>query len=255
MRIFHILVLFAFLFFTMNQPAKAQDVFTIAAGAGYKQLVTELADAYQKETGVAPQQIYGNMGQVAAQAKNSGIVDLVIGDKSYFDNTDLPFTEEYAIGKGRLILAVAKEVDAPALNSLTVIDAGSGAALMEDPAITRIAHPDAKKAIYGRAATQFLTNAGLLETLQPKLLMVGTVPQVSAYIVNGEVDLGFINLTDALAIENRVAHIIPVDETLYAPIRIVAKRLADAPLPQAAKAFGAFLRTETARAIISAHGL
>lgn len=255
MRTFHAFLLLTLLIFASTQPAMAQDAFTIAAGAGYKQLVTELGKAYEAKTGTAPQQIYGNMGQVSAQAKNSGVVDLVIGDKNFLDNADLAFSEEYFIGKGRLILAVAKGVDLDVMDGLTTLDTESGEALLTDPAVTRIAHSDTKKAIYGRAATQFLNNAGLAETLAPKLLMVGTVPQVSTYVVNGEVDLGFINLTDALAFEDRVALLIPVDETLYSPILIVAKTLADAPAPEAATAFGAFLQTDTARGIAAKHGL
>ena len=236
-------------------PAWAQDTLTIASGAGYKKMVEELCAAFTAETGIEPQKIYGNMGQITAQAEQSGMVDLLIGDKTYLDGTDLAFAEETLIGQGRLMLAVADGVEVEGLAEAEILNADNAAALLGDPAITRIAHPDSKKAIYGRAATQFLTNLGLIETLADKLLEVGTVPQVSAYAVSGEVDFGFINLTDALAIEDEVARIIPVEESLYEPILIVAKTLADAPDTEAVAAFRAFLASEAAREIAKRHGL
>ncbi|TVM31568.1 molybdate ABC transporter substrate-binding protein [Oceanidesulfovibrio marinus] len=249
------LVLACLVLFGATQLARADDSLTIAAGAGYKKLVTALGKAFTAETSIETQQIYGNMGQVTAQAQNSGVVDTVIGDKRYLDGSDLPFSTEYVIGKGKLVLAVAKGVSLPAVFDLKVLDAESAPKVLTDPAVTRIAHPDAKKAIYGRAATQFLANTGLAEQLEPKLIEVGTVPQVSAYVVNGEVDLGFINLTDGYAIQDRAARIIPVDEALYEPITIVAKTLNGCPSPDIAKRFGEFLQTDTARAIATEHGL
>jgi molybdate transport system substrate-binding protein len=239
----------------MAVPALAGDTLTIAAGAGYKKLVVALSTEYTKRTGADLRQIYGNMGQVTAQAEQSGVVDLVIGDKGYLDKTSLPFAAEYPIGKGKLILAVAKGVTLALPDEGAILDSATAKALLTDPVVTRIALPDKKKAIYGRAATQFLASAGLSGTVQSKLLMVGTVPQVSAYLVSGEVDLGFINLTDALTIKDKVARLIPVDESLYKPILIAAKSLKGCPDPATAKAFGEFLATDAARAIAKTHGL
>lgn len=235
--------------------APAQDTLTIASGAGYKQLVQALCQAFAAESGITPQEIYGNMGQVTAQAQESGVVDLVIGDKKFLDKTTLPFAGELLIGTGRLVLAVAHDVPLPGLDELATLNQDNAEALLVSDVVTRIAMPDSERAIYGRAATEFLTNIGLIETLEPKLLVVATVPQVSAYVVSGEVDLGFINLTDGLAIEPDVARIIRVDESLYEPIRIVAKSLADAPDSEALAAFEAFLATDQARAIAEAQGL
>ncbi|MDD2465878.1 MAG: molybdate ABC transporter substrate-binding protein [Desulfobulbus sp.] len=221
----------------------AGDELIIASGAGYKRLVNEACAAYTAKTGLQVQQVFGNMGQIVPQAKESGNFDFVLGDKTHLDRTDLAFSGEYVIGKGKLVVAVAKESKVRSLTEIT------------GPEVTRVAMPDSKKAIYGHAATEYLQNKGLWDKLQPKLLIVGTVPQVSAYVVSGEVDMGFINLTEAMAIEPKVARLIPVDEQLYSPILIVAKRLQQSPHTKASEAFIAFLQSDAAKAIAKKHGL
>ena len=224
-------------------PLKAEDGLMIASGAGYKRLVEEACAAFTAKTSIPVQQVFGNMGQIVPQAKESGNFDFLLGDKSHLETTDLAFSGEQVIGKGKLVVAVAKGSKVQNLDELS------------SSLLTRIAMPDSKKAIYGHAATEYLQRKGLWESLQPKLLTVGTVPQVSAYVVSGEVDMGFINLTEAMAIESKVATIIPVDEQFYSPILIVAKRLQQSPHTKEAEAFIAFLQSDEAKALAKKHGL
>lgn len=224
-------------------PAFAADTLTLASGAGYKKMVEELAATFEKETGITVERLYGNMGQVSGMARESGKVDIVAGDKRYLDGTDLAFAGETVIGKGRLVLAVAKGAPVAALKDLA------------KPEVKRVAMPDAQKAIYGRAADEYMESTGSRAALKDKLIVVGTVPQVSAYVLSGEVDAGFINLTDALAIKDKVERILTVDETAYKPILIVAKPLAQAPHAKAVERFTAFLGSKAARDIAARHGL
>ncbi|HMM38329.1 MAG TPA: molybdate ABC transporter substrate-binding protein [Desulfovibrio sp.] len=223
--------------------AFAAETLTLAAGAGYKKMVEDLSAAFEKESGIKVERLYGNMGQITGMARESGKIDIVAGDKRYLDGTDLAFTGETAIGKGRLVLAVAKGAPMASLEDLT------------NPAVKRVAMPDAQKAIYGRAADEYMDSAKLRDALKDKLIVVATVPQVSAYVLSGEVDAGFINLTDALAIKDKVERILTVNEAAYKPILIVAKPLAQAPHAKALERFMAFLGTQAARDIAVKHGL
>lgn len=224
-------------------PLRAEETLNLAAGAGYKRLVEQMCSAFTVKTGIQVQQVFGNMGQIVPQVKEGGNFDFVLGDKSHLESTDLAFSEEYVIGKGKLVAVVAKGSAIASLKDLT------------SQSTSRIAIADSKKAIYGQAATEYLTNTGVWNQIQPKLLIVGTVPQVSAYVVSGEVDIGFINLTEALAIEQKVGRMLPIDEGLYSPVLIVAKRLQQSPHGKAAEAFLAFMQTEEAIALIKQHGL
>jgi len=216
---------------------------TVAAGAGYRAVVDELAEIYARENGVRVERIYGNMGQVTAQARSGGVVDLVVGDKRYLDGASLHSSAEYEVGRGRLVLAVATGVRFDSLSDLSAQHIG------------RIGIPDPERAMFGIAATEFLNNSGQHERLFSKLIQVGTVPQVSSYLVTGEVDVGFINETDARAINDRIAAYQRIDEELYSPILIMAKIMNDAPNPAEARRFGRFLAGRAAREAVEQHGM
>jgi molybdate transport system substrate-binding protein len=216
---------------------------TIAAGAGYRALVDELSSMFAGESGIRVERIYGNMGQVTTQARTSGVVDIVIGDKRFFDDIKLPYKNEFIIGCGRLVLAASRGAGPVTLEALT------------SSRVQRIALPDPKLAIYGIAAAEYLKNSGLSETVSKKLIQVSTVPQVSAYLMSGEVDLGFINLTDALAIQGKIEGFVEVPRNFYTPIYIVARSLPDSPSSAAALRFGAFLEKADVKAAAGRYGL
>ena len=233
------------LFFSLALTASswATEGLIIASGAGYKRLVHDLSAAFTAKTSIPVQQVFGNMGQIIPQAKESGSFDFLLGDERHLAKADLTFAGDYPIGKGKLVAAVAK---GSMLTNLSELSKES---------ITRIAMPDPKKAIYGYAANEYLHNSGLWTPLHKKLLIVGTVPQVSTYLLSGEVDVGFINMTEAMALESKVGKLIMVDEALYSPILILAKRLEKSPHREAAKAFIAFLQTSEAHELAQKHGL
>ncbi len=225
----------------LSMPALAGETLLIASGAGYKTVVEALAAAYSKHSGTTVERIYGNMGQVIGQAQTSGKVDLLVGEESFLRASALPLAEAASLGKGRLVMAWPKGKSEPAD--------------LKDSTIGRIAIPDATRAIYGKAAMEYLNNSGQHEALKAKLVVVGTVPQVFTYLSTGEVDAGFLNLTQAMAVKEQLGGYVEMDEKLYKPIAIACIRLQTSPNAAAAENFARFLQTEEARAIIAAHGL
>lgn len=84
---------------------------------------------------------------------------------------------------------------------------------------------------------------------------VFTVPQVSAYLVSGDVDAGFIDITDAIGIRDQIGGYLEIDPQLYSPIQIVAGVLAGHEHEAAVKAWAEFLSSGTARTIMIRYGL
>lgn len=216
---------------------------TVAAGAGYKKLVTDLAGTFESATGRKVDLIFGNMGQVTAQAKASGAIQVVIGERSFLDKAGLGLTSFTEIGRGVLVLAWPKGKSLTGLRDLT------------RPEIRRVAMPDPGKAIYGIAGSQSLSRAGLAEKIKDKLLVVATVPQVTAYVLTGEVDAGLTNLTDVMDLGERIGGYLKVDPALYAPISIGAGVLPGGHDAEDVAAFTAFLGSAKGQELARKHGL
>ncbi len=229
--------------FLLALPAVA-DTLLIAAGAGYKRPMAELATAFERKTGTHIEQIYGHMAGVISQAKQSGQVAIIFGDKSYLEKVDgLAFAGFLPVGEGRLVVAW------PRGSSL------SKPADLAESRFTRIAMPDTKAAIYGIAATEFLKKSQLDTRIKDKLQVVSTVPQVSAYLVSGEIDAGFINLTEALGIKDKIGGYQEIDQSQYSPIHIVGAVVQGFENAATVKALQQFIESPEARAIAEKHGL
>lgn len=221
----------------------AGSALTIASGAGYKKLVTGLAEAFEKESGLKPELVFGNMGQVTAQAKGSGVVDITIGEKGFLDKAGLDFSSFVEIGRGVLVVAwpKGKTLTSP-------LDVAK-------PEVKRLAMPDPVKAIYGRAGSQFLDHTGLASAVKDKLLVVATVPQVTTYVLSGEVDAGLTNRTDVMNLGDKIGGFMEVDQKDYAPIIIGAGVLQKAKNAEEAKKFATFLGSDAAKAVAKQHGM
>ncbi|MCJ2164775.1 MULTISPECIES: molybdate ABC transporter substrate-binding protein [unclassified Pseudodesulfovibrio] len=223
--------------------AAAAESLVLASGAGYKKMVNALNDAYTQKTGQTLDLIYGNMARVTTLAKESGKVDIVLGDENFLVKAGLPMTTRQKLGRGKLVLAFAKSSQFSKLEDLDNDKAG------------RIAMPDTKKAIYGKAAREFLQSTGRLPAIQPRLIEVATIPQVFSYLTTNEVDMGFLNLTHALNVKDKLGGFIVLDENAYSPIYIIAGVLDDCTDMDQAKSFLDFLQTPEAKKIIEQNGL
>ena len=185
------------------------DQLIIAAGGGYKKPVSAVIENLKKE-GMDVAGSFANLGQLVIQSHENKI-SFIVGDEAFLKKTDLEIKAYERIGKGALVLVTPK--------GKQIKDAG------ELKNLAKIAMPDAKKAIYGVRTTEFLKNSGLEADIGSKILPVAGVPQVVAYVINGEVDAGFINSTEAVARAGEFGSMIYIDEALYSPVFISAAKL------------------------------
>lgn len=133
-----------------------------------------------------------------------------MGDEAFLKKSDLNITKFERVGRGTLVLVTPKNIKINDVSEITKFD--------------KIAMPDPKKAIYGIRTNEFLQNAKM-EPVKDKILAVADVPQVVAYVINGEVQAGFINSTEAVAKKDEFGSIIYIDESLYSPAFIGIARL------------------------------
>ena len=222
--------------------AHAQQSLLLAAGAGYRKPVLELAQRFEQERGVRVEASFGNMRQVQTQAEQNPEVALLIGDEAFLQPMGL-FERYVPLGEGRLVLVAARGVPLAGIQDL------------KDVRFRRVAVPNRAQAVYGRAAYTCLQREGLDGVLGERLMEVATVPQVGTYVATGEVDAGFVNATEALALKDRAGAAVTLPVACHDPIRIsvgVVRGRGDAP---AAQAFLDFVAGPSARAVLQRHGL
>jgi molybdate transport system substrate-binding protein len=217
----------------------------LMAGAGYKRPAEALCAAFTRETGIPVERSYGNLQQVFAQIRASGRVDVLLGEADFVEHAkDLDLPQRLPLGDGILVLAWRRDFDMPQ----NLLDVQS------------VAMPNPQQAIYGRAAQQWLQAQGLWDGLQSRLKVVQTVPQVSAYLTSGQIDAGFVNLTEALAIKDQLGGmtVLKSGADSYAPIHIVAAFPAEGAQPDTASSrarFAQFLQSARAHEILRKAGL
>ncbi|MDO5290625.1 MAG: molybdate ABC transporter substrate-binding protein [Pseudomonadota bacterium] len=225
-----------------TSAAHATDALMLAAGAGYRKPVLALAERFTAATGIPVQASFGNMAQVQEQVRQNPAIALVAGDQAFLEPMAL-FDTFTPLGQGRLALVAARGVPLKALEDL------------KDPRFKRVALPDAVRAVYGKAATTCLARTGLDQALAGRLLPVVTVPQVSAYVAAGEVEAGFVNRTEALALAGRAGDVVEPPADCHDPIAIVLGSVQGRAATPQARAFIDFVATPEARALLSQHGL
>ncbi|KQB12193.1 molybdate ABC transporter substrate-binding protein [Rhodobacter capsulatus] len=223
----------------LSASASLAEDLVIGAGAGYRRPMAEAVAAWKAQSGDSVGEVYGNMGQVLGQARESGKMAMVCGDKAVLAKAEgLRFERFLPLGTGKLVVAFRKGVS------------------LADPAelagerIVKVGIPDEKSAIYGKAGRQYLDRSGLAAKVDPKLVAVATVPQVTAYLISGDVDAGFLNITDAIGAGADLGGWVAVDPGLYPPIEISC-----GVLDASAEGFAAFLTTPAAQKILQHYGL
>lgn len=239
----------------MQRSFAANGALLLMAGAGYKRPVEALCTDFTRQTGIIVERGYGNLQQLFAQARASGRVDVLIGDADFIDHArDLDLPQRQTLGQGKLVLAWRRKLMGR-YSPEPITDP-----VRDLPRMQSITLPNPQQTIYGRAAQQWLKAKGLWEPLQDKLKIVQTLPQVSAYLTSGQIDAGFMNLTEALAVKGQLGGFIELQpgEGSYAPIDLVAAFPAEGAQPQTAASrakFAQFLQGAAAQNILRNAGL
>ncbi len=233
-------------------PTRAQDVPVIAAAADLKFAVTEIAAAFEAETGQKVEVTFGSTGTFATQIPEGAPFQMFMAaDESYVAKLaadGLTRDEGTLYALGRIVMMVPNGSSLAADGSLESLKAALAAGTISHFAI---ANPD--HAPYGVRAKEALQHAGLWEAIQPKLVLGENVAQAAQFATSGDAQGGIIAY--ALALSPEVAklgqyELIPAD--WHAPLnqRMVLLKSAG----PVAEAFYAYINAPAARAIMQKYG-
>ncbi len=225
-------------------PVARADGLLLGAAAGYKKPMEAVCTEFERESGLKLRRFYGNISQIVAQSARDGRVDVLVGDRAFLDKSGIAFSRRITLGQGRAVLAWRRGLHLQKLDQLATL--------------RKVAMPDPKQAIYGRAAEEFLAHAALAPAAPPKV--VGSMSQVVAYLVSGEVDAGFINLTEALALGDAIGGYLELPGESHTPILIEAAFPVREDAPDARNAawverFAGHLAASGTRSVLHGFGL
>lgn len=217
----------------------------IFAAASLADVLTEAAEVYETETGERVEFNFGGSTALANQIARLGSPadGVVFAGQSPLD---LLIDEEVIDSGSEQVIA---------RNSLVVVS-GSGqplAGLLEleaDGVSIAIADPDFAPA--GQYAREALSNAGLWETLEDRIVPTIDVRAALAAVNSGSVDFAIVYKTDALT-GNASDSAFEVAPALHQPVVYPAAGINGSERVNAVKAFIQFLMTAEAQQIFERH--
>jgi molybdate transport system substrate-binding protein len=180
---------------TAAQEESSREL-VVAAAADLSAALKEVADGYEKQTGVKVKLSFGASGALTQQIQNGAPFDIFFSaDVDYprqlISAGDADGTSLYQYAVGKLVLWV------PADSALDVEHKGMGVLL--EPAVKKISIANPQHAPYGRAAVAALKHAGLYERLSDRLVLGENVSQAAQFAESGNAQVGFVALAHAVA--------------------------------------------------------
>ena len=122
---------------------------------------------------------------------------------------------------------------------------------LQSPEIKRIAIGNPKTVPAGYYARTFLLNTGLYDTIEPKLIFTENVRQVVDYVELGEVDAGFVYLSDTHDTDFAVS---TVNDSLYPEIVYPVAVIRGSDNTDTAKEFIEYIMSDKGQTILHKHG-
>lgn len=233
-----------------REEGKEQPVqLTVSAAASLKEALNEIADEYKKmKVNVTISYNFGSSGVLQQQIEQGAPADLFISaGKPQMDALEQ---------KGLIIKDSRKDLLSNKL--VLIVPADSKLQLGSFADVTR---PEVKRAALGSPDTvpagkyvkESYEKQGLWKQVEAKQVLAKDVRQVLAYVESGEVDAGFVYLTDAKT-SGKVKVAAESDPATHAPIVYPAAIVKDAHHFAEAENYLKFLQSGQARQIFEKYG-
>ncbi len=227
--------------------AMAADL-VVSAAASLTNAFTDIGKEFEKskpDTKVLFN--FGGSGQLLQQLSHGVPVDVFASadqetmDKAAKQNLIVRGTRENFV-RNKLVLVMPS-------NSALGINTLEG---LKSADVKRIAVANPESVPVGRYSREALETARLWDTLKEKYITTSNVRQSLDYAARGEVDAGFVYLTDALSMPNRVkmAFEVPLSTEILFPVAVVKGNGNE----DRAREFIAYLKSETAQRILQKYG-
>ncbi len=223
---------------------------TVAVAANVKFVFDELKAEFKKSTGIDATGIFASSGKINAQIRSGAPYDV-------FMSADMEFPE--ALRKEGFAVTAPKVYARGVLVLWTLqpLDLEQGLAVLNNPAVKRVALANPKLAPYGREAMRALDYFKLRAAVEPKLIYGESIAQVNQYIDTKSVEIGFTAKSVVLAPQMQGhGKWIEVPRESYQPIEqgVVMLKHGAETNADSAKKFLEFMASAEARGILQKFG-
>ncbi len=221
---------------------------TVSAAASLTDVLKEIGEVYEKNTGTKINFNFGSSGSLQAQIEEGAPVDLFISAaqkqmKALEDEGLIISETKKNLLSNEIVLIAPKE-------SQKVI---SGFEDCASEKVEKIAYGDPKTTPIGQYAEEVFKNLNILDKVSSKTVYGSDVRQVLSWVETGEVDCGLVFKTDALTTD-KVKIICSAPEGYHEEISYPAAVIKSSKNPDAAKDFLAYLSGDEAKKIFEKYG-
>ena len=220
----------------------------VFAASSLTDCLNEIIVLYQNESGNTVIPVYEGSGTLKKQIAEGAECDIFISaNQKQMD--ELEQAGEVNTETRRDLLSNSLTLIASAEKAETVTDVQS--LLDDDISLVAVGEPNDVPA--GQYAEELFRNMGIKEEIQTKLVYAKNVRAVLEYVDGGDADAGFVYRTDAMLMENGVI-IGDAPAEYYTAVNYPAAIMNNAPQPEAAADFFAFLESDAAKAVFEKYG-
>ena len=223
------------------------DVYVFAA-ASLTDCMNEIITLYQEDSNNTIIPVYEGSGTLKKQIAEGADCDIFISANQTHMNA---LEEDGAVNTesrkdllGNALTLIASSEKADVVTDVEAL-------LSDDVELVAIGEPTDVPA--GQYAQEMFENMGIWDQIQPKLVYAKNVRAVLEYVDGGDADAGFVYHTDAMLLEDGVI-IGDAPAEYYTAVNYPAAIMTNAPQPEAAADFYAFLQGEGAKAIFEKYG-
>ena len=228
--------------------AQQDNSLTVSAATSLKDALAEIQQLYQQDkTNARITYNFGASGSLQQQISQGAPVDIFISaatqqmDALAQENLILPGSRQNLL-TNQLVLVTPK-------NKQIV----RGFADLNSDRVNKIALGEPNSVPAGQYAQEVLNFYKLLDSVKSKLIYAKDVRQVLTYVETGNVDAGFVYLSDTKQ-SKQVTIVATAPPQSHSPIVYPIALLKDSKNPQAAQEFSQFLTNSQAKAIFQKYG-
>jgi molybdate transport system substrate-binding protein len=234
--------------FSQSAIARQNNSLTVSAAASLQDALAEIQQLYQQDkSNPAITYNFGSSGSLQQQISQGAPVDVFISaaakqmDALEKENLILPGSRQNLL-TNQLVLVTPK--DKQTVGDFTDLSSDR---------VSKIALGEPNSVPAGQYAQEVLNFYKLLDSVKSKLVYGKDVRQVLTYVETGNVDAGFVYLSDAKQ-SKQVTIVATAPTQSHSPIVYPIAVLRDSKNPQAAKEFSKFLTSSQAKAIFEQYG-